>query len=67
MKNPCSKNCERRSVTCHAECEEYLAFYNHNRRADKARVEYQQAGNFLKDYMLKQARKNNRVGRVHEI
>ena len=31
MKNPCQKNCNGRSPDCHATCEKYLAFYQHNR------------------------------------
>lgn len=26
VKNPCKRNCEKRSATCHAECEAYLAY-----------------------------------------
>lgn len=31
MKNPCKKDCPGRSSTCHAECEAYLAFHEHNK------------------------------------
>lgn len=30
VKPPCTKGCERRSVTCHGTCEDYLKFLKKN-------------------------------------
>lgn len=35
MKNPCTKDCPKRSPTCHSECEEYLAFFEERQRINK--------------------------------
>ena len=67
MKNPCTKDCAERSATCHSKCKPYLEFYAENREKDKARVEYQRAGNLLRDYLMKQARANNKQRKVADI
>ena len=36
MKVPC-KNCDRRKVKCHAECEEYLEYQKENEKIKKNR------------------------------
>lgn len=36
MKNPCW-NCQERKPLCHSSCPRYSAYYEENRRADKAR------------------------------
>ena len=37
MTNPCSKNCPKRSSTCHCECREYLAFFEERQRENQER------------------------------
>lgn len=37
MKNPCTKDCPKRSPTCHSECEEYLAFFEERQRINQER------------------------------
>ena len=32
MNNPCTKDCPRRSPTCHCECKEYQAFFEARQR-----------------------------------
>ena len=34
---PCKRECERRSATCHATCEEYKKFYEENLEAYERR------------------------------
>ncbi len=35
--NPCTKDCPKRSPTCHGECEEYLAFFEERQRINQER------------------------------
>lgn len=37
MKNPCY-GCEKRSITCHSECEAYLTFYKENRETGEKKL-----------------------------
>jgi hypothetical protein len=37
MKNPCSKDCPKRSPTCHCECPNYLAFFAERQRENQER------------------------------
>ena len=41
-KGPC-KNCDKRHVACHSECEEYIAYRKEADRVNKKRREFLQA------------------------
>lgn len=41
----CSKDCENRSVTCHAECERYKKFLEYNEMTKENRRKYQESIN----------------------
>lgn len=63
MKNPCTKDCPKRVMHCHAKCEEYAAFYAERRRENNERIELNKSldaiyANRSKEYirMLKSGR-----------
>lgn len=53
MKIPCKKDCPRRSATCHAECEDYLAFVEDTRQ----RREQRRLKRITDGYVTKEVRK----------
>ena len=46
-KCPCTRNCEKRSATCHSECEEYLEYEKEKMASYGA---YEEAS-FLRNYI----------------
>ena len=61
MKQPCSKECENRSPTCHGSCEAYLEYFEHRRKLDIAKREDEAIG-YLKESRKKRKsrwQKNN--------
>lgn len=57
MKNPCKRNCPNRSPTCHAECEDYLAFNEWCIKQRKERMKYSDANSYVTDAVAKSERK----------
>lgn len=55
-KGPCPPKCEKRSPTCHSECETYLVFFEKNKEKQKATL-YESE---LSDYMNNEIRRNKR-------
>lgn len=49
MKSPCKKDCPGRSPTCHAECEAYLAFHEHNREKYKKHMKETDILQYIKE------------------
>lgn len=47
VKCPCTRNCEKRSATCHSECEEYLEYEKEKMKSYGA---YEEAP-FLRNYI----------------
>ena len=56
MKNPCKKDCPGRSATCHAECDDYLAFNEHNMKRNLKRRQESE----IFDYVNKEVAKSMR-------
>ena len=53
MKNPCVKDCPGRSPTCHAECEAYLAFHEHNKAKNHKQLQQSLVNDFINKEIIK--------------
>lgn len=53
MKNPCKKDCPDRSSTCHAECEKYLAFHEHNKREHAKNLMQSRINDYIQKEIVK--------------
>ena len=49
MKCPCTKDCQGRTETCHAECEEYLEYVKYREQIRKHRRNETQVFCYIKD------------------
>ena len=49
-KNPCSKDCHRRSATCHSECQQYKDFEKHQEQYRNEVFETKQMQQKIKEH-----------------
>lgn len=61
MKNPCNKDCPKRTMHCHATCREYAIFYAERRKENNERLELNKSltamyANRNKEYIKMQKR-----------
>ena len=56
MKNPCKKDCPGRSPTCHAECEAYLAFNEHNKKKNAKQLMQSRINDYINKEIIKTKR-----------
>lgn len=59
MKVPC-QNCEERKAHCHASCEKYKEFFEHNRKHDGKREAERMIDNFANDSLTRNVRIKHR-------
>jgi hypothetical protein len=64
MKNPCKPDCQRRSVSCHGECQEYLAFRAECEERYNARLLYAEAKDYTRHTIEKKKHRLNRKTKV---
>ena len=64
MRSPCTPDCEKRSVTCHCECAEYIAFRAHRDEMNERRSAEYESRPFPRSLEMKYL-KNLKAGRVN--
>lgn len=52
IKQPCKKDCPDRSATCHAECEAYLLFIEHNAKERERIHRKNKVDGYIKDAII---------------
>ena len=60
MRSPCAKDCPDRKQGCHAKCEKYLEYYQHNREKNKKAQAEVIATNFTRDSVTKNVKLKQR-------